>query len=197
MSRSLRRGALAAAVAFAALAASAAACATAGAPSTPTTTLVTSVPAPAGALALPRLTGPHAVAMTTLHLVDGSRPDPWAPEQKTRELMVSIWYPTRPAKTRPAPYTSLKEAELLLQGQGIDGLGEPLSRTRTNAVVDAAPLGRQRGLPLVRFAPLSAPDRDALTGEGSGLLDFLAPDTSHEIRFTVPGRQGHSNLSTR
>ncbi|MDX3226012.1 winged helix DNA-binding domain-containing protein [Streptomyces sp. ME19-01-6] len=39
------------------------------------------------------------------------------------------------------------------------------------------------------FAPLSAPDREALTVEGGGLLDVLAPDASHEIRFTVSGRR--------
>ncbi|MEV0144529.1 MULTISPECIES: crosslink repair DNA glycosylase YcaQ family protein [unclassified Nonomuraea] len=38
------------------------------------------------------------------------------------------------------------------------------------------------------FASLSAPDREALTVEGGSLLDFLAPEASHEIRFTAPGR---------
>ena len=47
------------------------------------------------------------------------------------------------------------------------------------------------------FAPLTAPDRDALTAEGGGLLDFLAPDTSHEIRFTAPGHRDHGNPSNR
>ena len=36
------------------------------------------------------------------------------------------------------------------------------------------------------FAPLSAFDRDALTVEGGGLLDFLAPTARHEIRVTGP-----------
>ncbi|MEV8635436.1 winged helix DNA-binding domain-containing protein [Streptosporangium sp. NPDC051023] len=35
------------------------------------------------------------------------------------------------------------------------------------------------------FAPLSPADRDALTTEGGALLNFLAPGTSHEIRFTT------------
>jgi hypothetical protein len=35
------------------------------------------------------------------------------------------------------------------------------------------------------FAPLSAPERDALTVEGSGLLNFLAPKARHDIRFTA------------
>ncbi len=36
------------------------------------------------------------------------------------------------------------------------------------------------------FAPLSTSDREALTVEGGGLLDLLAPKASHEIRFTAP-----------
>jgi hypothetical protein len=36
------------------------------------------------------------------------------------------------------------------------------------------------------FAPLSASHREALTVEGGGLLDLLAPKASHEIRFTAP-----------
>ncbi len=36
------------------------------------------------------------------------------------------------------------------------------------------------------FAPLPASHRDALTVEGSGLLDLLAPKASHDIRFTAP-----------
>ncbi|WP_433347055.1 winged helix DNA-binding domain-containing protein [Microtetraspora malaysiensis] len=47
------------------------------------------------------------------------------------------------------------------------------------------------------FAPLSAPDRDALTVEGGGLLDLLAPNTSHEIRFTAPGHRDRSDPSDR
>lgn len=36
------------------------------------------------------------------------------------------------------------------------------------------------------FAPLSVSDRDALTAEGGGLLNFLAPSARHEICFTDP-----------
>jgi hypothetical protein len=36
------------------------------------------------------------------------------------------------------------------------------------------------------FAPLAEPDRDELAGEGEGLLRLLAPEASHEIRFTDP-----------
>ncbi|MBQ1028884.1 winged helix DNA-binding domain-containing protein [Glycomyces sp. NPDC047369] len=36
------------------------------------------------------------------------------------------------------------------------------------------------------FEPLSAADREALTTEGSELLDLLAPKASHEVRFAAP-----------
>lgn len=36
------------------------------------------------------------------------------------------------------------------------------------------------------FAPLSAAHREALTLEGGGLLDLLAPGAAHEIRFVTP-----------
>ncbi|MFI6798196.1 winged helix DNA-binding domain-containing protein [Streptosporangium canum] len=47
------------------------------------------------------------------------------------------------------------------------------------------------------FAPLTTPDHDALTAESGGLLAFLAPNTSHEIRFTAPGHRDHSNPRNR
>ncbi|MFD0580586.1 hypothetical protein [Dactylosporangium darangshiense] len=36
------------------------------------------------------------------------------------------------------------------------------------------------------FAQLSTSDREALTVEGSELLDLLAPKAAHDIRFTEP-----------
>ncbi|MEV0196772.1 hypothetical protein [Nonomuraea sp. NPDC050691] len=43
---------------------------------------------------LPKPAGAHPVGTTSLHLSDASRPDPWVPAARTRELMVSLWYPT-------------------------------------------------------------------------------------------------------
>ncbi len=39
---------------------------------------------------LPKPTGPHPVGTTSLHLKDASRPDPWVPGARVRELMVSL-----------------------------------------------------------------------------------------------------------
>ncbi|MEU6740641.1 alpha/beta hydrolase family protein [Streptosporangium sandarakinum] len=114
--------------------------------------------------ALPAPTGPHAVGATTLHLVDGSRPDPWVPERKARELMVSLWYPARAPGGRRAAYMTAEESALLLKGQHVTGLPEDvLSGTRTNATADAAPAGRRRGLPLVVLSPGFTMPRSSLT----------------------------------
>ncbi|MFI7422381.1 hypothetical protein [Nonomuraea sp. NPDC049684] len=69
-----------------------------------------------GTPSLPEPTGPHGVGTTSLHLADASRPDPWVPAARTRELMVSLWYPTAAQAGRRAPYVTPKESELLLKG---------------------------------------------------------------------------------
>jgi membrane protein DedA with SNARE-associated domain len=53
---------------------------------------------------LPVPSGPFPIGTTELHLVDHARPDPWVPG-KTRELMVSVWYPARRGGSQPTtPY---------------------------------------------------------------------------------------------
>ncbi|WP_344859512.1 alpha/beta hydrolase [Planomonospora alba] len=201
------RGALAAAVALLALAAPATALAapgtagTASAPPSPATAERPSpAPAtaagpsgaqdPAGALALPRPTGPHRVGTTALHLVDRSRPDPWAPEREVRELMVSIWYPARNPKGKRAPYMTVREAELLLKAQGVDVPGEVLSGTRTTAVAGAAPLGRRGSLPLVVLSPGFGMPRSSLTALAEDLASrgyvVAGVDHTHEAPVTFP-----------
>ncbi|WP_344449461.1 alpha/beta hydrolase, partial [Acrocarpospora macrocephala] len=70
----------------------------------------------------------------------------------TRELKVTLWYPTKQREGRRAPYLTAKESELLLKGSGIAGVPyDTLSKTRTNALQDAEPAGRR--LPLVVLSP--------------------------------------------
>ncbi|WP_033220263.1 alpha/beta hydrolase family protein [Kitasatospora phosalacinea] len=55
---------------------------------------------------LPRPTGPFAIGTTALRLADDSRPDPWT-AGRTRELMVSVWYPAaRSSEGARTPYTT-------------------------------------------------------------------------------------------
>ena len=53
------------------------------------------------ALPIPRPfapTGPHPIGTRTLHLVDETRTDPYAPDPTApRELLVQLWYPTKKA----------------------------------------------------------------------------------------------------
>jgi dienelactone hydrolase len=113
---------------------------------------------------LPEPTGPCPAGVTSLYLKDVSRPDPWAPGVNTRELMVSLWYPAMPSGGRRARYMTPAESELQLTSRGITGVPpDVLSTTRTNAVTDAAPAGRQRALPLVVFSPGFTNSRSVLT----------------------------------
>ncbi|MEV5745420.1 alpha/beta hydrolase [Microbispora rosea] len=126
--------------------------------------------APTGAAALPAPTGPHPVGATTLYLKDASRPDPWVPEAKARELMVTLWYPARAGEGRRAPYMTAKESELTLRGKKVTGVPyDVLSRTRTNAVDDAKPAGRTGSLPLVVLSPGFTMPRSTLTSLGEEL----------------------------
>ncbi|MYS09214.1 hypothetical protein GTW71_22880 [Streptomyces sp. SID6041] len=59
---------------------------------------------------LPAPTGPHTVGATSMYLQDLSRPDPWVPDVSSRELMVSLWYPTAPVAARRAPYLTRTES---------------------------------------------------------------------------------------
>ncbi|KAB8188102.1 alpha/beta hydrolase family protein [Microbispora catharanthi] len=120
--------------------------------------------APTGAAALPAPTGPHPVGATTLYLKDTSRPDPWVPEVRARELMVTLWYPARAGEGSRAFYMTAKESELTLKGKKVTGVPyDALSRARTNALKDAKPAGRKGGLPLVVLSPGFTLPRSTLT----------------------------------
>ena len=120
---------------------------------------------------LPEPTGPAPVGTTSLYLTDGSRPDPWAAGVDARELMVSLWYPTASSDGPRAPYMTPAESELQLTSRDIRNVPpDVLSRTRTNAVLDAAPAGPQRALPLVVLSPGFTNARSML----SGLAEDLA-----------------------
>ncbi|WP_354637906.1 alpha/beta hydrolase family protein [Kitasatospora camelliae] len=114
-------------------------------------------------LALPAPTGRYAVGRDTLHLVDGSRPDPWVPSAGARELMLSLFYPARPGTGRPAPYMSTEEARLLLADrvEGGEALAGTVAATRTAARQDARPAAGR--YPLVVLSPGFTVPRQTLT----------------------------------
>ena len=131
---------------------------------------------------LPAPAGPHPVGTTSVHLIDTSRPDPWAAGASARELMVSLWYPATPADGRRAPYMTPAESELQLTSRGITAVPpDTLSTTRTNAVSDATPAGPARALPLVVLSPGFTNSRSALTALAEDLAShgYVAAGIDH------------------
>src|SRR4051794_21045694 len=114
-----------------------------------TAAVLTAAPAAADTTPyLPAPTGHQPVGVTSLWLKDTSRPDPWVPTVPYRELMVDVFYPTNSANGPKKQYMTPQESELNLIRQNIPGLPlDVFSTVRTNAVVDAKPVGRTHGLP--------------------------------------------------
>jgi dienelactone hydrolase len=99
------------------------------------------------AMHLPSPTGDRPLGVTTLHLKDSSRPDPWVPSVNYRELMVTLFYPATSADGPKKQYMTPLESERYLARQNIPNLPlDALSTVRTNAVVDARPAGRRHRL---------------------------------------------------
>ncbi|MFI9595031.1 alpha/beta hydrolase family protein [Nonomuraea sp. NPDC052265] len=113
-------------------------------------------------VAIPRPTGRYEVGRDTLHLVDRDRRDPWMPTAGARELMVSMYYPAR-AGGSAAPYMTVDEAQLLLDGQRLGAAFKPeqLAGVRTNAHIGARPVGGRH--PLVVLSPGFTLNRATLT----------------------------------
>lgn len=139
---------------------------------------------------LPAPAGPQPVGVTTLSLVDRSRPDPWVPSVPYRELMVSVFYPATSANGPKKQYMTPLESERNLERQNIPGLPlDVLSTVRTNAVVDAHPAGRWHSLPLVVLSPGWTLPRTTLTALAEELASrgyaVAAIDHTYENRATT------------
>lgn len=126
-------------------------------------------PALAGARArgvrvtLPAPTGPHRIGTVPVHLVDRSRPDPWVPAVRHRELMTSVWYPAREARRGQglAPYMEAGAAE---RWDGLTPHRIPQGTVDWRAVRTHARLGapvdlRGGRFPVVLYSPGSADPR--------------------------------------
>jgi predicted dienelactone hydrolase len=142
---------------------------------------------------LPAPTGPYAVGSTVLPLVDRSRTDPWVPEADGRELMVSVHYPAaRHAAGRPAPYSTVEEARLLVRGIGIEPAvpARQLARTGTHSRVGARPATGSR--PLILLSPGFGVSRYTLTHLAEDLASrgYVVASVDHAYEsygIAVPG----------
>ncbi|MFI7706625.1 alpha/beta hydrolase family protein [Nonomuraea sp. NPDC049480] len=154
-----------------------------------TSLIVLSTPAaPATDLALPEPTGPKPVGMTSLHLIDSSRPDPWNPEADKRELMVTLWYPALKAGGKRAPYLTPQESAAVLKSYP-DVAPDALTKVRTHAGLDA-PVRKGR-LPLVVMSPGFSFPRATLTSlaedfASRGYLVAAVEHTYESVGTTFP-----------
>ncbi|WP_275292732.1 dienelactone hydrolase family protein [Amycolatopsis sp. La24] len=111
---------------------------------------------------LPTPTGPHAIGERDVHLVDSAR---------DRELMISVWYPTRPGAGPKASYLPAAAASYFDQGAA-PALGLPTGKVdwaavRTHARANAPVQGRW---PVIVYSPGWA----SLRALGSATAEDLA-----------------------
>ncbi|TQM79809.1 platelet-activating factor acetylhydrolase isoform II [Saccharothrix saharensis] len=145
-------------------------------------------PEPDATPSLPAPTGRHPVGTTSLHLTDTTRPDPWVPGVR-RELMVSLFYPAASARGPKKQYMTPTESRAVLEDGGLTTVPpDVLSTVRTNAVVDARPVGRRHGLPLVVLSPGYKRPRATLTA--------LAEDLASHGYVVAVVDHTHENVAT-
>ncbi|MBB5867732.1 dienelactone hydrolase [Allocatelliglobosispora scoriae] len=114
-------------------------------------------------LVLPQPTGRDRIGTVSLHLIDGSRPDPWVPAQLSREIMVQLWYPAADVRGYPrADWVSPGLAAV------INPPGSPVTLPVTHAHT-GAPAARGRH-PVVLYSPGFGVERTA----GTALVEELA-----------------------
>jgi dienelactone hydrolase len=115
-------------------------------------------------LALPTPTGRQPVGVTSLYLKDTSRPDPWVDTVPYRELMVSVFYPTNTTNGTTKQYMTPVESERYMSRLDLPDVPlDVMSTVRTNAVVNARPVGRRHSAPLVVLSPGWTQPRATLT----------------------------------
>ncbi|RSN30867.1 alpha/beta hydrolase [Amycolatopsis sp. WAC 01416] len=134
-------------------------------------------------LSLPVPTGPYAVGITDLHLVDHSRQDPWVPGV-TRELMVTVRYPALPTGPK-APYMAPGVAKVVAEGDAVK-LGIAADRLDyrfpTHSRTGAPAVGGKR--PVVLYSPGGTLSRSHGTTQMEQLASegyvVVAIDHTHE-----------------
>ena len=102
-------------------------------------------------------TGPYPVGTRTLHLVDATRPDPYAPDPNTpREILVQIWYPAVDdgrAQTTPRLPHADHLAPAIAVWSGLPGFAlDHLVYAQTAALQDVPMAEGETGWPVILFS---------------------------------------------
>jgi predicted dienelactone hydrolase len=140
---------------------------------------------------LPAPTGPYGIGTTEVHLTDQRRADPWEPA-KRRELMISVWYPTRSTHREYAPYAQAAAAPALgtemASYLGLPGARVDLAGSTTHARVAAKPCGRH---PVLLYSPGSGASRVIGTNQAEELASrgyiVVTIDHTGEAPVAFPG----------
>lgn len=107
-------------------------------------------------LELPKPTGEYKVGTAEIHLVDETRVDPWM-KDRTRELMISIWYPAQRESEQKALYMKPGAAkyydENTITTIGLDPGQIDLSGIGTNAWLNAPAAESEQGWPVILYSP--------------------------------------------
>lgn len=140
-------------------------------------------------LRLPGPTGPHRIGVTTLYLVDRSRRDPWKPTIPVREVMVTVFYPTRTVRGYPvAPQMTEAAAELFKQidvpVHHLPTSGVNWAATRAHSHMGAPAQAVRR--PVLLYSPGGGDPRTM----GTGLAEELAGQGYVVVTIDHPGDAG-------
>ncbi|WP_116202572.1 alpha/beta hydrolase [Amycolatopsis circi] len=155
-------------------------------------------PAPSLVLDLPAPTGPHAVGVAELHLVDRARPDPWDAKLAFRELMTTVFYPAADTRGYPiAPQMTAAAAQLF---PGIDaqwlhpelprsGVDWAATMTHAHTGAPAEPVRR----PVVLYSPGLGDPRTL----GTSVAEDLASHGYVVVTVDHPGETSEVDLPGR
>ncbi|MGE7439094.1 alpha/beta hydrolase [Kitasatospora sp. NPDC001175] len=138
-------------------------------------------------LTLPAPTGRHPVGCQPVYLVDDSRRDPWDPAIPVRELMLTVFYPTRDVTGLvPAPQLPPQAADAFGEIASLGPLRLPSAgvdwgATRSHSFAGAAALPGRR--PVLVYSPGGGDPR----GLGTSLAEDLASHGAVVVLVDHPG----------
>ncbi|MFD0382142.1 alpha/beta hydrolase [Streptomyces stramineus] len=146
---------------------------------------------------LPAPTGPHRLGVTTLHLVDRHRRDPWDSAIPVREVMVTVFYPAgavagfpvAPQMTADAAASFLETGHRVRRELPETGVNWAATVTHAHAGAPARPVPR----PVLLYSPGGGDPRTL----GTGTAEELASHGYVVVTIDHPGDAARSTSPAR
>lgn len=140
---------------------------------------------------LPSPTGPHRIGVTTLHLVDQHRRDPWDSTIPVRELMATVFYPARTVRgcpiaphMTPAAAAKFKDFDPIYLHPELPKSGVDWAATMAHSYTGAPAQPLRR--PVLLYTPGGGDPRTF----GTGLAEELASHGYVVVTIDHPGETG-------